>query len=85
MRHVLLALLLLAVLVGPAQSQDAEVTCSWVQTQQRCHTLDGWEKMARTWCDRAQAAKARRETEQARGRTACMGRREARNLQEIFR
>jgi hypothetical protein len=51
-----------------AQAQDAEVTCSWVGvTGQRCHTLKGWEEMARLWCDRYQAAKDRREQEQALG------------------
>ena len=50
-----------------ARAQDAEVTCSWVGQRNACHTLDEWEKMARLWCDRSQAAKARREQEQALG------------------
>ena len=50
-----------------AWAQDAEVTCSWVANQQRCHTLDGWEQMARLWCDRYEKAKARREAEQSLG------------------
>ena len=50
-----------------AQAQDAEVTCSWVGQGQACHTLDGWEKMARLWCDRAKAATTRRKQEQALG------------------
>jgi len=50
-----------------AQAQDAEVTCSWVGQREACHTLDQWEKMARLWCDRYKAAKARREQEQALG------------------
>jgi hypothetical protein len=53
--------------VPPAAAQDAEVTCSWAGGRQACHTLNGWEEMARLWCDRYQAAKARREQEQALG------------------
>lgn len=66
-RRLLPALLLLTCMAGPAHAQDAEVTCSFVVSQQRCHTLDQWEQMARLWCDRHQAAKARREQEQALG------------------
>jgi hypothetical protein len=58
---------LLLVGTTAAQAQDAEVTCSWVGQRQACHTLDEWEKMARVWCDRYQAAKARREQEQTLG------------------
>ena len=50
-----------------AQEQDAEVTCFWVGQRLACHTLDQWEKMARLWCDRYQAAKAHREQEKALG------------------
>lgn len=50
-----------------AAAQDAEVTCSWVSQGRQCHTLDGWDKMARLWCDRAQAATARRKQEQDLG------------------
>lgn len=56
---------LLVVAASPVRAQDAEVTCSWVGQRQACHTLAQWEQMARLWCDRYQAAKARREQEQA--------------------
>jgi hypothetical protein len=66
MPRFLLPVLLLFV-ADPAHAQDAEVTCSFVAGQQRCHTLNQWEQMARLWCDRYQAAKTRREQEQALG------------------
>jgi hypothetical protein len=57
----------LQLVAAPARAQDAEVTCSLVGGRQACHTLAQWEQMARMWCDRHQAAKARREQEQALG------------------
>ena len=66
MPRFLLPVLLLFV-ADPAHAQDAEVTCSFVAGQQRCHTLNQWEQMARLWCDHYQAAKTRREQEQALG------------------
>lgn len=59
--------LLLLLVAYRTHAQDAEVTCSFVAGQQRCHTLDQWEQMARVWCDRSQVAKTRREQEQALG------------------
>ena len=64
---LLIGLLPLLDAVAPARAQDADVTCTFVDGQQRCHTLEQWEKMARLWCDRYQAAKARREQEQELG------------------
>ena len=64
---VIIGLLASAAALQVARAQDAEVTCSWVTNQRRCHTVDGWEQMARLWCDRYAKAKARREAEQSLG------------------
>jgi hypothetical protein len=59
--------LLVAGMSSLAHAQDAEVTCALVAGQQRCHTLNAWEQMARLWCDRYQAAEQRAKQEQALG------------------
>ena len=64
---LLLIFIFFLVVADPAYAHDSEVTCAFVAGQQRCHTLDQWEKMARMWCDRYQAAKTRRDREQTLG------------------
>jgi hypothetical protein len=41
-KRFLPALLLLISVAGPTHAQDAQVTCSFVAGQQRCHTLNQW-------------------------------------------
>ena len=70
-----------------AEAQDAEVSCSWVGQRQACHTIDEWEKMARLWCDRYQAAKAAASKSKhwVGEPTPCTGPQEAQNLRGILR